>query len=119
MKAERQPDQAEAESLEAAVAQAIEACDGDLRATIRALLVANEFLEAQNLARIPARREARKIQHLFGIMVMGWRSQENYELTNKRDFNRLPLRDRRIIQRAGWVAALVIIFACIVAGHFR
>jgi hypothetical protein len=47
MKAERQPDQAEAESLEAAVAQAIEACDGDLRATIRALLVANEFLETQ------------------------------------------------------------------------
>jgi hypothetical protein len=47
MKAERQPDQAEAASLEAAVAQAIEACDGDLRATIRALLVANGFLEAQ------------------------------------------------------------------------
>ncbi|WP_439925276.1 hypothetical protein [Nitrobacter sp. JJSN] len=47
MKAERQLDQAEAESLEAAVARAIEACDGDLRATIRALLVANEFLEAQ------------------------------------------------------------------------
>ncbi|MEH6950716.1 hypothetical protein V4R08_05125 [Nitrobacter sp. NHB1] len=50
---------------------------------------------------------------------MGWRSQENYELTNERDFNRLPLRDRRIIQRAGWVAALVIVFAWIVAGHFR
>ncbi|MEH6950715.1 hypothetical protein V4R08_05120 [Nitrobacter sp. NHB1] len=47
MKTERRPDQAEAETLEAAVAQAIEACDGDLRATIRALLVANEFLEAQ------------------------------------------------------------------------
>ena len=28
-------------------AQAIAACDGDLRATIRALIVANEFLEAQ------------------------------------------------------------------------
>jgi hypothetical protein len=48
MKAERQRDQqAEAENLEVAVAQAIEACDGDLRATIRALIVANEFLEAQ------------------------------------------------------------------------
>lgn len=45
---------------------------------------------------------------------MGWRSQENYELANERDFNRLPLRDRRIIQRAGWVAALVIVFVCIV-----
>lgn len=47
MKAERKPDQTEAESLEAAVAQAIEACDGDLRATIRALIVANAFLEKQ------------------------------------------------------------------------
>jgi hypothetical protein len=51
--------------------------------------------------------------------VTGWRSQENYELTNERDFNRLPWRDRKIIQRAGWIAALVILFAWIMAGHFR
>jgi hypothetical protein len=37
--------QSEAESLEVAVAQAIAACDGDLLATIRALIVANAFLE--------------------------------------------------------------------------
>jgi hypothetical protein len=48
MTAERLPDHdQEAASLEAAVAQAIEACNGDLRATIRSLIVANEFLEAQ------------------------------------------------------------------------
>jgi hypothetical protein len=48
MKATPEPDeQTEAERLEVAVAQAIEACDGDLRATIRALIVANEFLETQ------------------------------------------------------------------------
>jgi hypothetical protein len=46
---------------------------------------------------------------------MSWRSQENYEPTNERDFKRLPWRDRKIIQRAGWVAAL----ACIMAGHFK
>jgi hypothetical protein len=51
------------------------------------------------------------------MKVMGWRSQENYELTNERDFNRLPWRDRKIIQRAGWVAALVIVFACILAAR--
>ena len=51
--------------------------------------------------------------------MVGWRSQENYELTNERDFSRLPLRDRKIIQRAGWIAALAIVFACIVAGYFR
>jgi hypothetical protein len=45
MQANPQPD--ESDSLEVAVAQAIEVCDGDLRATIRALIVANEFLEAQ------------------------------------------------------------------------
>lgn len=40
-------DPSEAEKLEVAVAQAIAACDGDLRATIRALIVANAFLEKQ------------------------------------------------------------------------
>jgi hypothetical protein len=34
------------ERLEAAVDQAIAACGGDMRATIKALIVANEFLEA-------------------------------------------------------------------------
>jgi hypothetical protein len=33
--------------LEAAVGEAITACDGDLRATIRALIVANNFLETE------------------------------------------------------------------------
>ena len=33
--------------LEAAVEQAISACGGDLRATIRALIVANEYLESE------------------------------------------------------------------------
>jgi hypothetical protein len=33
--------------LEAAIDQAIAACDGDLRGTIRALIVANEFLESE------------------------------------------------------------------------
>ena len=50
MKASPEPDEkTEAERLEAAVAQAIEACDGDLKATIRALIVANEFLDSQIL----------------------------------------------------------------------
>jgi hypothetical protein len=40
-------DQSDAENLEIAVAQAIAACDRDLRATIRALIVANAFLEKQ------------------------------------------------------------------------
>lgn len=60
-----------------------------------------QISRSANLARLSTRREARKIQHLFGITVMGWRSQENYELTNERDFNRLPWRDRKIIQKAG------------------
>lgn len=38
--------QSEMERLEAAADQAIAACDGDVRATIRALILANEFLEA-------------------------------------------------------------------------
>jgi hypothetical protein len=35
------------DGLEAAVDQAISACGGDVRATIRALLVANDYLEAE------------------------------------------------------------------------
>jgi hypothetical protein len=41
MQARLEPD--ESDGLEVAVAQAIEACDGDLRATI----LANQFLETQ------------------------------------------------------------------------
>jgi hypothetical protein len=39
MQAQEQPDE-----LEMAVNEAIAACDGDLRATIRSLIVANDFL---------------------------------------------------------------------------
>jgi hypothetical protein len=41
------PDEPNDEALEAAVDQAIAACDGDVRATIRALILANDFLEAE------------------------------------------------------------------------
>ncbi|MCA6125914.1 hypothetical protein J6500_29070 [Bradyrhizobium sp. WSM 1704] len=40
-----QPDSDDDDGLEAAIDQAIAACGGDMRATIRALIVANEFLE--------------------------------------------------------------------------
>lgn len=40
--------QTDAEQLEAAVDQAIAACDGDPRAAIRTLILANEFLEASS-----------------------------------------------------------------------
>jgi hypothetical protein len=35
------------DGLEAAVDAAIDACDGDLRATVRALIIANDFLETE------------------------------------------------------------------------
>jgi hypothetical protein len=37
----------EDEGLEASVDQAISACGGDMRSTIRALIVANEYLESE------------------------------------------------------------------------
>ena len=39
--------QAESERLDAATDQAIQACGGDMRGTIRALIIVNEFLEAE------------------------------------------------------------------------
>ena len=41
-----QPNQQD-DGLEAAVNEAIAACDGDTRAAVRALLVANDFLESE------------------------------------------------------------------------
>jgi len=41
------PNAQDADGLEAAVDQAIAACDGDMRSTIRALIVANEYLETE------------------------------------------------------------------------
>ena len=42
-----QPNAQDANDLEAAVDQAIAACDGDMRSAIRALIVANEYLESE------------------------------------------------------------------------
>jgi hypothetical protein len=39
--------QLESERLDVAADQAIAACGGDMRSTIRALILANEFLEAE------------------------------------------------------------------------
>ena len=42
-----QPNTQDADGLEAAVDQAIEACGGDMRSTIRSLILANEYLETE------------------------------------------------------------------------
>jgi hypothetical protein len=47
MHASSTPDPNEDNELDAAVDQAIAACGGNLRATIRALIVANNFLESE------------------------------------------------------------------------
>jgi hypothetical protein len=47
MSASLQADPFGESALEAAVDEAIDACDGDLRATIRALIVANQYLETE------------------------------------------------------------------------
>jgi len=42
-----QPNANQTDGLEAAVDQAIAVCDGDMRSTIRALIVANKYLESE------------------------------------------------------------------------
>jgi hypothetical protein len=42
-----QPNPQDADELEVAVDEAIAACGGDMRSTIRALIVANEYLETE------------------------------------------------------------------------
>jgi hypothetical protein len=41
------PNTHETDGLETAVDQAIVACDGDMRSTIRALIIANKYLESE------------------------------------------------------------------------
>jgi len=47
MSSSSQPATESHDELEAAVDQAISACGGDLRATIRTLIVANDYLETE------------------------------------------------------------------------
>jgi hypothetical protein len=47
MPSDPQPELSGAEELEAAVDQAVAACGGDMRAAVRALIVANDFLVAE------------------------------------------------------------------------
>ena len=47
MSSETQPNAQDADELETAIDQAITVCGGDLRATIRALIVANNCLESE------------------------------------------------------------------------
>jgi hypothetical protein len=47
MSSDPQPNAQDADELETAIDQAIAACDGDLRATIRALITANNYLESE------------------------------------------------------------------------
>ena len=47
MPSSSKPNSEEDDGLETAVDQAISACGGDLRATIRALIVANDYLESE------------------------------------------------------------------------
>jgi regulator of replication initiation timing len=48
MSSESQPNTQDADELETAVDQRIAACAGDLRATIRTLIVANNYLDSEN-----------------------------------------------------------------------
>jgi hypothetical protein len=47
MSSRPQPNTQDVDGLEAAVDQAIAACGGDMRSTIRALIVANDYLETE------------------------------------------------------------------------
>ena len=57
----------EDEGLEASVDQAISACGGDMRSTIRALIVANEYLESEvgELMKAVSRAYARSRFHSY------------------------------------------------------
>jgi hypothetical protein len=72
MSSDPQPNAQDADELEAAIDQAVAACGGDLRATIRALIVANNYLESEVSELMKAvfpRLCTWKVSHLFGLEV--------------------------------------------------
>jgi hypothetical protein len=64
-----QPNTQDADELEVAVDQAIATCGGDMRSTIRALIVANEYLETEvgELMKAISRLCSGKISDLFRL----------------------------------------------------
>jgi hypothetical protein len=64
--------QADADRLEAAADEAIAVCGGDVRAALKAMIVANEFLESEVSELMKSRFSrlcAREISHLFRLTV--------------------------------------------------
>ena len=47
MSSDPQPNAEDADELEAEIDRAVDTCGGDMRATIRALIVANNYLESE------------------------------------------------------------------------
>ena len=89
MSSSSQPKSEENDELETAVDQAISACGGDMRATVRALIVANEYLESEvgraDEGGIP-RLCAGPVQRLFRVNCRrpAWRGR--YETVASTDF---------------------------------
>jgi hypothetical protein len=50
---------------------------------------------------------------------MGWHAENQRELKEERDFKRRPWRERYMLQRIYWAAALAILFALYVGAQFR
>ena len=65
MSSDSQPNTEDADGLEAAVDQAIAACGGDMRSTIRALIVANELFQIDILLRSQLRIERQHLSKRF------------------------------------------------------
>ena len=89
MSSSSQPKFEEDDGLETAVDQAISACGGDTRATIRALIVANEYLESEvgELMKAVSRAYARgRLQRLFGVNCRRPARPGRYETVASIDF---------------------------------
>ena len=63
--------QADVDRLEMAADEAVAACGGNARDAVKALIVANEFLESEVSGRI-ARLRARTLSDLHRIDVRAW-----------------------------------------------
>jgi hypothetical protein len=99
--------QADADQLEAATDEAIAACGGNAREAVKALIVANEFLESEvcELMQTVSHAYAREDSRLIRVEAM--ENEKNHGRSNVH-FNRRP---KRLVSRTRLVMGLLLIVA--------
>ena len=97
----------EPDRLEAAADQAIAACGGDARAAVKALMVANEYLESEVCVLTQACRTPTREEDSRPIPAKAMEDKKNRDRSNVRYLK----RPKRLVSRTRLVMGLLLVVA--------